>query len=164
MSIVLVRVDDRLIHGQIVQGWLPSTKAEEVLVANDRLAADAVQTSIMHAAVPQSIKVVVETVDRIAEMLLHGDNPQTKRMILVDDPQDALRLIEAGVEFDSLNLGNLRSNEFTTTLSRSVLVGEETMEILCEILKQGVQVVIQSVPYEKGVNLMCSAPERVLLP
>jgi mannose/fructose/N-acetylgalactosamine-specific phosphotransferase system component IIB len=153
MPIVLVRVDDRLIHGQILEGWLPCVKAEEVLIANDELANDETQTMIMQYAVPDPINLIVDTVDRVAEMLKEETEAAIKRMILVDDPGDALRLIRAGVEFDILNLGNLRENECCTSLSRSVLVGQDTLATLCAILEAGVRVSIQAVPFERAIDL-----------
>ena len=71
-------------------------------------------------------------------------------MIIVDDPFDALRLKRAGVEFDCLNLGNLRTTGFTTSLSHSILVGKDTLETLCLLLDEGIKVTIQSVPLRKS--------------
>jgi PTS system mannose-specific IIB component len=154
MPIVLVRVDDRLVHGQILEGWLPSTGAQEVLVANDALAADPVQTMIIQSAVPFSVRLVVDTMDRIAALLMEPDRNQVKSMVLLESPADALRLKKAGVPFTSLNLGNLKTEESTVCLSRTVLVGQSALATLRDIVEQGVQVHIQSVPFEKPLNLV----------
>jgi PTS system mannose-specific IIB component len=153
MPIVLVRVDDRLIHGQILEGWLPSTRAQEVLIANDALADDPLQVMIMQTAIPYPIRLIVDCVDRIAAFLLDGEDREVRRMVIVDSPTDALRLKRAGVQFDLLNLGNLRSGQLTTCLSQSVVVGDECLEVLCNIVQEGVRVNIQSVPFEKPVDL-----------
>lgn len=153
MPIVLVRVDDRLIHGQILEGWLPSTRAQEVLIANDELADDPMQVMIMQTAIPCPIRLIVDSVDRIAALLLDAQDPETRRMVIVDNPSDALRLKRAGVQFDRLNLGNLRSGQLTTSLSRSVVVGDECLEVLWNIVQEGVRVNIQSVPFEKPVDV-----------
>ncbi len=153
MPIVLVRVDDRLIHGQILEGWLPSTRAQEVIIANDELASDMMQKMIMQTAIPYPIRLIVDSVDRIAAMLLDSDEGDIRRMVIVDNPIDALRLKRAGVQFDRLNLGNLRSGQLTTSLSRSVVVGDECLKTLCNIVEEGVRVNIQSVPFEKAIDL-----------
>jgi mannose/fructose/N-acetylgalactosamine-specific phosphotransferase system component IIB len=153
MPIVLVRVDDRLIHGQILEGWLPSTRAEEVIIANDALALDVMQKMIMQTAIPCPIRLIVDSVDQIAAMLLDSEEGDIRRMVIVDNPIDALRLKRAGVQFDRLNLGNLRSGQLTTSLSRSVVVGDECLKTLCNIVEEGVRVNIQSVPFEKAVDL-----------
>ncbi|HMK36363.1 MAG TPA: PTS sugar transporter subunit IIB [Desulfomonilaceae bacterium] len=153
MPIVLVRVDDRFIHGQILEGWLPSTRAQEVLVANDDLANDSLQQMIMQASMPYAIRLVVDCVDQIAALLVASEDGDIRRMVIVDNPVDALRLKRAGVHFEHLNLGNLRSGQSTTSLSRSVLVGDECLEVLCDIVEEGVRVNLQSVPFEKPVDL-----------
>jgi mannose/fructose/N-acetylgalactosamine-specific phosphotransferase system component IIB len=148
MPIVLVRVDDRLIHGQVLEGWVPKTRAQELLVANDAAACDDVLRMIMESATPDTIGLVVETVDKIAEMLTQEADSTIRRIIIMDSPLDALRLKRAGVPFDRLNLGNLRTNNGSVCLSRSVIVCDESLKILRELIREGVQVYIQSVPFE----------------
>jgi PTS system sorbose-specific IIB component len=153
MPIVLVRVDDRLIHGQILEGWLPSTRAQELLVANDAVARDDLRKMIMQSATPYSVELVIDSVEKIASLCTESDAADVRRMIIVDNPTDALRLKRAGVPFDSLNLGNLRTNDVTVCLSRSVAVGDETLRALRVIMDEGVHVSLQSVPYERPVDL-----------
>lgn len=159
MPIVLVRVDDRLIHGQILEGWVPTTHAQELLVANDAAACDDVLRMIMESATPDTISLVVESVDNIAEMLRNEVEPSVRRIIIMDNPLDALRLKRAGVPFDRLNVGNLRTNNGRVCLSRSVIVGDESLRILREIVEEGVQVYIQSVPFESPLTFPCNATQ-----
>jgi PTS system mannose-specific IIB component len=152
MTIVLVRVDERLIHGQVLEGWLPSTKAQELLIANDDLATDLLQKEILLSAVPFSVNVVIDSVERVASMLMEDSEREVRRMVLVDNPIDALRLKRAGVNFDRLNLGNLTAAQAIACLSRSVALGDESLQALLKILEEGVRVNIQSVPFEKPVD------------
>jgi PTS system mannose-specific IIB component len=153
MPIVLVRVDDRLIHGQILESWLPSTRAQELLVANDALADDQLQKMIMESAIPFSVSLRIDRVERIASMLKSSEGSEVRQIVLVENPMDALRLIRAGVEFDLLNLGNLRSQQSNIALSASVWVGEDGLDALLTIIDAGVDVQLQSVPFEKPVHL-----------
>jgi mannose/fructose/N-acetylgalactosamine-specific phosphotransferase system component IIB len=159
MPIVLVRVDDRLVHGQILEGWIPSTRAQELLVANDAAAGDEVLQMIMESAIPDSITLIVESVDRIAELLIAEADSTIRRMIIMDNPLDALRLKRAGVIFDRLNVGNLRTSDGKVCLSRSVIIGDDSLRTLREIVAEGVQVYIQSVPYENPKVLAASPLE-----
>ena len=171
MPIVLLRVDDRVVHGQILQGWLPSTRAQELYIANDSLAEDEVQKMIMECAIPYSVKIVIDNVDTIARLLKEADNSDVRRMVIVDTPVDALRLVKAGVKFDHLNLGNMTANGKGKPLSRSVAVGEESLVALREILDTGIDISVQSVPFEKPVNFcdlcnsssFCPSPQDVLI-
>lgn len=148
MPIVLMRVDDRLIHGQILEGWLPATRAQELVVANDALANDELQRVIMEAAIPNSVRIVIDAVDNIARLLLTEESNSVRRIVLVENPLDALRLKKAGLGFNRLNLGNLRTIHGYVYLSRSVIVGDECLGTLHEIVDEGVQVYIQSGPFE----------------
>ncbi len=153
MPIVLVRVDDRLVHGQILEGWLPSTRAQELVIANDTVAKDYLQKMIMQSAIPYSVDLIIESVEGAVSLLLDPMDNEVRRIVLVDSPKDALRLIIAGVQFTHLNLGNLRTNNVTVCLSKTVMVGEESLMDLRMILEQGVQINIQSVPFEKPLDL-----------
>lgn len=157
MPIVLVRVDDRLIHGQVLEGWVPKTRAQELVVANDAAACDDVLRMIMESATPDTISLVVETVDKIAEMLTKEADSSLRRIIIMDSPSDALRLKRAGVPFDRLNVGNLRTNNGKVCLSRSVIVGDDSIRVLHELVGEGVQVYIQSVPFETPLTFPDSA-------
>lgn len=152
MAIVLLRVDDRFVHGQILQGWLPATRAQELLIANDELANDDIQKMIMECAIPYTVNIVIDTIDRVASLLRDDDGKDTRRMVIVDTPADALRLKKAGVKFDHLNLGNISGNGNKKFFTRSVALGEESMSALRQILNEGVDINIQSVPFEKPIN------------
>jgi mannose/fructose/N-acetylgalactosamine-specific phosphotransferase system component IIB len=162
MTIVLVRVDERLIHGQVLEGWLPSTRAQELFIANDELAEDLLQKEILLSAVPFSVNVVIDSVERVASILMEESDREVRTMVLVDNPLDALRLKRAGVDFDLLNLGNLTAGQATACLSRSVAVGDDSLQALLNILEEGVRVNIQSVPFEKPVDFcdVCSCASK----
>lgn len=153
MPIVLFRVDDRLVHGQILEGWVPSTRAQELVIANDAVAKDKLQKMIMQSAIPYSVNIVMESVEMVGELLSHQGDKDVRRIVIVDSPRDALRLRRAGLAFDHLNIGNLRTDNVTVCLSKTVMVGEDTLTDLRTIVEEGVRVVIQSVPFEKPLDL-----------
>ncbi len=153
MPIVMVRVDDRLIHGQILETWLPTTRAQELVVANDELAHDDTQRMIIETIVPRGVSLVIDSVDVVAKLLQENDNGSAKRIVIVDRPVDALRLIRAGVVFDRLNLGNMRSGAARVCLSSTVFAGDASIRALCEIAKEGIRVEIQPVPFDAPVDL-----------
>jgi mannose/fructose/N-acetylgalactosamine-specific phosphotransferase system component IIB len=167
MPIVLFRVDDRFVHGQILQGWLPSTRAQELFIANDALAQDDVQKMIMECAIPYNVKIVIDTVDEVARLLKTEEVSDIRRMVIVDTPVDALRLIRAGVRFGSLNLGNMSVSDAKKPITRSLALGEESIGAIREILKEGIGINVQSVPFEKPIEfcdicdsyMQCSATQ-----
>lgn len=152
MTIVLVRIDDRLIHGQVLEAWLPWTRADELIIPNDALAEDSVQQAILQTAMPAGAKLTIGPVAAI-ETLIGPRDRMVRQMVILEHPRDALRLMRAGMPLSGLNLGNLVCEEGTLKLSRSVLIGENCLADLVEIAQAGVDVRLQSVPFEKAVGL-----------
>jgi mannose/fructose/N-acetylgalactosamine-specific phosphotransferase system component IIB len=72
----------------------------------------------MESAVPRSIRLIVDSVERVALLLRQSSERDLRRMVIVDSPIDALRLKRAGVQFDHLNLGNIGTDKVRTYLSR----------------------------------------------
>lgn len=152
MPIVLVRVDDRLVHGQVLEGWAPFIRAQEIVIASDELASDPLQQMIVQALVPNTLDLVVDTVENVAALLIEPESRVIRRLVLVERPSDALRLKRAGAPFSLLNLGNFSSKQVRVCLNRNVGVGDEGIRALREIVMEGVEVNIQSVPFEKALN------------
>lgn len=150
MKIVLVRVDSRLIHGQIVEAWLPHTGATVLVVLNDAAAASSRSRSIMGMCVPKSITVVVGKVSEAAAIGAREDLADTTAIVLVATPRDALAVHEAGLRFTRLNLGNLHYAPGKRQVSTSVSLGEEDRAAFAALEARGVVVEAQAVPRDRS--------------
>lgn len=93
--IVLSRIDDRLIHGQVVEGWVNFLKATCILVADDAVAANKLQRSIMELSVPLGLKVFIGRVEEICEQLLAKTLDTERAILLFSNPSDVLRAIKS---------------------------------------------------------------------
>ena len=93
--LVFVRIDDRLIHGQVVEGWVNYLKATCILVADDKVAANALQRSIMEISVPHGLKVFIGTVADISEQVRSAALSAERAILLFSNPIDALRALTA---------------------------------------------------------------------
>jgi mannose/fructose/N-acetylgalactosamine-specific phosphotransferase system component IIB len=78
MSIVLVRIDDRLIHGQIVQGWLKAVDVDVVLIASDTVSQDETQQILMAMAIPSNVKLVIENLEDATSKVVSGQYAEKK--------------------------------------------------------------------------------------
>lgn len=150
MSLELVRVDCRLIHGQIVEGWIPFTGADCLVVANDDLAANAYLRSVMELAVPADIHVVFCKVDEAPEVLASLDKSGEKEILLLGCIRDARAVFERGLHFGSLNVGNLHFATGKTEVTPSVFFGPEDYETVRCLCGCGVAVTVKSTPSEPG--------------
>jgi PTS system mannose-specific IIB component len=159
MPIVLMRVDNRFIHGQILEGWLPWLEADQLIIASDEIAGDTSQRRILETALTYPIGLIIDTVERVINLLLQDETVDVKRAVIVSHPIDALRIKRAGVSFDRLILGNLGARSEPLPLSNRVMVGPAGRRALKEIIVEGVTVSIQGVPTDEPVDLtkICSS-------
>jgi len=103
------RIDNRLIHGQIIETWLPYTRATRLVVCNADLAQDLLRQQIMLLAIPARITVEFTAPSTITS-LLHGQNEQNREeriLVLFADSEDARIAYESGTRFAKLNIGNM---------------------------------------------------------
>ncbi|HEX7127129.1 MAG TPA: PTS sugar transporter subunit IIB [Thermodesulfobacteriota bacterium] len=150
MKIALVRVDSRLIHGQIVEAWVPHTGASVLVVLNDAAAASARTRAVMAMCVPKSITVVVARVADAAAVGARGDLEQQTAIVLVATPRDALAVHEAGLAFSRLNLGNLHYAPGKRQVSTSVSLDDDDREALEALEARGVSIEARAVPRERS--------------
>ncbi|MEG2172159.1 MAG: PTS sugar transporter subunit IIB [Desulfovibrionaceae bacterium] len=99
------RVDNRLVHGQIIEAWLPYTGAKHLIVANDTLAKDGIRQQIISLAIPQRIGVHFISLQQLPETLFSCSKGTA--FVLMADCQDAAHVFATGVCMDVLNVGNL---------------------------------------------------------
>lgn len=127
-NIKMVRVDERLIHGQ-GQLWIKSLGANLVIVANDKVATDNIQQTLMKTVVPKEVGMRFWTIDRTNEVIWKAAPHQTI-FTVVKTCKDALRLAEGGFPIEQLNIGNVHAAEGKEKISQFIYLGEEDKETL----------------------------------
>jgi PTS system mannose-specific IIB component len=158
MSLVLARIDCRLIHGQVVETWVPHVKANSLIVANDDLAANAMLRSVMELAVPVGIRVRFCRIDEVIATLAEADRMRERAILLVSNATDAVKLRKDGAAFDLLNIGNLHFAEGKVQISPSVFFAPEDFEALKWFRSHGVSVCVRGTPFESGMSYEAEKP------
>ncbi|WP_303972797.1 PTS sugar transporter subunit IIB [Streptococcus merionis] len=130
-NIVMTRVDERLIHGQ-GQLWIKSLDCNTVIVANDAVAEDRMQQTLMKTVVPASIALRFFTVQKVIDVI-HKANPAQKIFIIVKDLPDALRLVKGGVPIKELNIGNIHNAPDKEMVTRSIFLSDDDKAIIREL-------------------------------
>ena len=153
MAIALLRVDDRLVHGQVVEGWLPSLKADLIVVVSDAAAADAIQSALMKMAMPQSVGLLVLGVDAAAAALSSPQMSARRALVLVPGPAEALALLKKGVAADRINVGGLHFTIGKVQLGRALFLDEKDKAALREIAARGVRLEGQPLPSDPVEDL-----------
>lgn len=152
MPINVTRIDDRLIHGQVITTWVKNYDIEQVLIINDKVANDKVQQSVLTMSAPPGLKVLVFGVQQFIEIL--KKTPIKKRtMLLFTNSIDVKALIDSGLEIEKLNVGGMRMQDGRRQLSRAVSVSPEEEQAFKDIIAKNVTVEVQMVPKDQVVEL-----------
>jgi mannose/fructose/N-acetylgalactosamine-specific phosphotransferase system component IIB len=153
MNVALVRVDDRFIHGQILESWIPHLKAQGVIVANDGLAGDQIQKTIMSMAIPDRIRLKIVSLQDAVSLKDDHDLSEKRCLVIVSNIKDAYRLHSEGFLFTKLNIGNNKATGPSKQLSYSVWVDREDIDLVKALMNDGVEVTLQSVPRERLIDM-----------
>lgn len=156
MIIKEARIDDRLIHGQIVTAWIQETKAKAILVADDKAAADSFQQSLLKLAVPQGIQLIVKSLADSAALIAR-DKSTVGVLLIVRTAMDAKALLELGVRPEKWTLGNItgrKSEQERKSVLKYVFATQNDADAIMAIHEAGVKIVAQSVPNETSYNII----------
>ncbi|HEU5551697.1 PTS sugar transporter subunit IIB [Streptococcus pneumoniae] len=152
MSIEFVRIDDRLVHGQVVTTWLKKYDIEQVIIVNDRISEDKTRQSILKISAPVGLKIVFFSVKRFVEVL--NSVPIKKRtMLIYTNPKDVYDSIEGNLKLEYLNVGQMSKTEENEKVTGGVVLGEEDKYYFKKIVDKGTRVEIQMVPNDKVTML-----------
>jgi PTS system mannose-specific IIB component len=158
VSVVLARIDDRLIHGQVVVGWARHSQADCIVVANDAVSADPMQRTLLPMAVPQGIEVAIYRVKEAADKLSAGAHSARRAILLFASPADALSFRKLGGELSELNVGGIRLAPGKEQLRKSISLGPEDRAALSALRGMGVDVYLQMVPGDEREDLEALIP------
>lgn len=151
-NIVFTRIDDRLIHGQVMTAWVHETKANEIVIVDDEVAKDEFLKMIMTSAVPGGISVKILSEVQAASYLKE-EADANKIIVLVKNPHVIQRLIQNGVEINSLNVGGMGARKDRSKLYRNISVSDDERQCFKELTEHGTNVFVQVIPEEKKTDV-----------
>lgn len=148
-NILLTRIDNRLVHGQVGVTWTTALGANLIIVADDVTANDPLQQQLMEVTANSSgAEIRFFTLKKTID-IIHKASARQKIFIVVRNPQSAKILLEGGVPIKELNVGNMHFSSGKEALSKKVYVDKQDLKDLKEIQDQGVSVFIQDVPSDR---------------
>ena len=140
-----VRVDDRLIHGQVVTQWVKVFKAQKIVVIDNNVAKDKMQKNVLKFAAPPEIKVSIFSVDKAVEIWEKNQFGNLNVFVLFKDVKQIKELADKGVKFDEITLGNM-----SIIGDRKQIYKSQT---LFDLEKDGVKLYFQTQPTDKKESL-----------
>ncbi len=135
--IALLRVDDRLIHGQVVLGWGTALKPDRIVLADDAVASNEWERGLYAQGWPD-VRITIVSVAEAARQLVAGVFDEERIILLVRNPRDVVALMDLGLSVAAVNVGGLHFREGREKLAEGVYVDAEERAALRELVKRGV--------------------------
>jgi mannose/fructose/N-acetylgalactosamine-specific phosphotransferase system component IIB len=143
---VLVRVDDRLLHGQVAIGWAGALDSKLILVANDEVAGDGWLRALYSEAAPPGVSVRICTLTEAPAQMNSVAAGSKAAIVVVKIPADLVALYEMGARFEEVNIGGMHYEKGKRELLPYMYVGDNDVRALRRLLDWGVNVNAQDVP------------------
>ncbi|MCK3657030.1 PTS mannose transporter subunit IIAB [Pasteurellaceae bacterium Macca] len=154
MAILNVRIDARLIHGQVANLWTSYLNITRIMVVDEVAANNDIDKAGLRLACPAGVNLSVLTVEKAANNINEGRYDSQRVLIVVRNPQTVLQLVEQGVSLTEVNAGNLPRTEETRPLRKTVHVTNEDINVFKALSAKGIKLTAQLVPNEEKIDLM----------
>lgn len=143
--ILLTRIDNRLIHGQVATQWNGTVGSNLILVANDDVASNQMRQGLMDMAAPAGVQTRYFSLQKTIDVI-HKANDKQMIFLICETPQDVLTLVEGGVPITKVNIGNMHMTDGKRQVATSVAVDDDDVETFKKLQEKGVELFIQRVP------------------
>lgn len=147
--IKLLRVDHRLLHGQVAFSWTQELGVDCILIANNDVPNNEIRKTAMKLAKPQGVKLVIKNISDSIKALKSGVTDKYKLFIVVESVADAYSLATAYPQINHINLGGTKPADGTKQISKAINVTNEDESKLKELVNQGCEIEIRQVPNDK---------------
>lgn len=154
MEISLVRIDDRLIHGQVATVWTKVSKCNKIIACSDEVAADTLRKTLLLQVAPPGIKAYVLPIDKAIAAYKNPKYADFKTLFLFTNPTDVVRMVEGGVDIKSVNVGGMCYKEGKTQITGAVTVNQEDIDAFKKLHERGIELEIRKVASENKIDLM----------
>lgn len=152
--IKLVRVDHRLVHGQVAFSWTKFLNADCILIASDALQKDELKMAGLRMAKPSGVKLVMKSIEDSAKALNSGVTDKYKLMILCESVEDIYRLASETDQIQNINLGGMKNADNRRQISKAVHVSEEDIRLIKDMAGRGISINVQMVPDDTETDVM----------
>ena len=154
MNIVLARIDDRLIHGQVATVWSKATNCQRIIVCDDDVAHDKIRATLLKQVAPAGMKSHVVTLDKAIRVYNNPKYENERCLLLFTKPASVLYLVEHGVDIKSVNIGGMSFHEGKKQVSSAVSVDAEDIDAFNKLHEKGIELEVRKVDTDKKQDMM----------
>lgn len=151
MQIKFLRIDDRLVHGQVIVGWLPKLEVKCIIIANSKISDDLMRQEMIRLTVPNEIDVYFAAPQNVCKSL--SEYIVFETLILVSSPKDAYECIINGIVPVTLNIGGLHARPGKTAVFDSLYINDEDKDYFYKLKNLGYKLSYQPTPQNEIIYL-----------
>jgi mannose/fructose/N-acetylgalactosamine-specific phosphotransferase system component IIB len=151
--LILFRIDDRLIHAQVVVGWCRKLRPDRIILADDQVSAEEWEKELYTSAAEPDFKATVLTIADAAEQISGGVFDSEKIFLLVRGPSEALEMLDRGLDTNEINVGGLHFRDGREKITENVWVNGEEKELLRDIVKKGITLEARALPGDNRITI-----------
>lgn len=144
-----VRIDTRLLHGQVATSWTKQVSPDRILVVSDAVAHDDLRKNMIMQAAPPGVKVHVIPISKLIEVDKDPRFGATKAMVLFENPQDLLAAQKGGVTFPDVCIGSMAHSVGKTVINNAIACDAADVQTLKELREGGTKFYVQKVPADR---------------
>lgn len=145
----LVRIDSRLLHGQVATAWAKQVSPTRIVVVSDGVARDPMRKTLITEAAPPGVRANVIPVSKLVEIWGDPRFGSTKALFLFENPEDVVRAIDGGVDFKEVNFGSMAHSAGKVLLNDTLSVGPDDVKAVRTLHERGLKLFAQKVPTDK---------------
>jgi PTS system mannose-specific IIB component len=149
----IYRVDNRLVHGQIIATWMPTHRLQRLVIVSDSVPQNQLQMTMFRMAIPHQMGFDAFAVKEGAAWLAGRGFGMDRTMVLLETVSDAARLFESGHPFPELNIGNVHHTAGSTHVTNAVYLSRADLDLLERFARRGVRVEVRTLPTEAPIGL-----------
>ena len=153
MAFALVRIDDRLIHGQVALAWGAHLSPDRIVLVNDEVAEDEWKRGLYSETDALGTVMSVLSIDAFVCGAAEGRWDDERIIVIVESPEDLLSLLEKGVEIPTANVGGMHHHEGKRELLSYVYVDGDDVAAMRKIIQSGTALLARDVPQSQAIDL-----------
>ncbi len=150
---LIIRIDDRLIHGQVIVGWVQALDLDNIIVANDDLLKDKLKLKMMKLAIPSDINIEFLTIKDAVSGCKNNKWKAYETILLVESPKDAYNIVSKGYSVKSINVGGLHMKEGREPVTANLALNDKDRDYLKRLLELSIYLEGRALPSDREYRI-----------
>lgn len=149
----LLRIDERMLHGQVAMTWVSQVSPNAILIANDDAASNEMSKMAFKMAKPAGVKLAIKSIEDAAALLNNPKSKEVKIFVITRTIADTVRLVRQTKEVHKINIGGVKKREGAKQISKTTFLNDEDIANLKELASYVDEIEIRMVPSEQKVDV-----------